>query len=380
MSRLTQNSAALASPLHIAHVRLVTGLGQDARTSAAAWVAQRRCFRNEVIDGKKLFTAPVTNVTQDLQGAPRLRALLDALLPPPSGAKPVPASGVPLNTQAMLLLPDWLLADDQQGLAQQVHERLQILLGAPLRLTYRATSGTLASHQALHDLMGQPANGAAPTRHLLIAVDSLCEPTVLKREHTQGRVRYAGAHDVPAAQAGTASEAAAMLMLQATPPAEVSAGPGGRGKAHGRAAGPPTVRAIHRPALGSPTSSPRWPSQQQGDGRNFSEPVARALAHAGLPLDDIGGLIDDNEDQAWRTEDRWLGLQRLSLATPDHPWEGRHLGGAEQLGQLGVATGAVHWAMLAALAHQGLGMANTVLSCTHDPNGACAATVLELRP
>lgn len=358
--------------MHIAAANLVTGLGDDANTTAAAWTAQRRCFRNVEHEGKKLYTAPAIDVTRGHQGVPRIHALLDKVARPLAQTlKQRPQThNAPYTSQCLLLLPDWIDPPDQRQLAGLLQGLLSDHAPSPIEVTCWTDTGPLASHRALRHIMSPHREGDSkhhsghPRRIVLVAVDSLCDDAILLRDHALGLVGYAKAGDTPASQAGTAGEAAAALVLDT---------------AHNIRHLPVNAMALHLPTLSEPALSPRWPSNQTGDGQSFSQAVGRALAQAGMSPDSVGHYIDDNEDQMWRTEDRLQGLDRLVQALQDAEWTARDMGGADRLGQLGIATGAVHWALAATLQRQRLERINTLLSCSQHRNGACAAVALERR-
>lgn len=359
MPRSTKHSHPL---LHIAASNLVTALGNDGATTAAAWVSRRRCFRTVDVDGAKLYTAPATDITQSETGFARIRALLAAVLkelPAALGQAPQ-THRESYSLHCMMLLPAWLAPHERQFICDSVRAFVAGHVDDAQAVSASSVSGEspLASHIALHAFMLQSPLAKHRQRLVMVVADSLCEPAILHRDHAEGLVGHTKARKLD-----TAGEAAAYVVLDtAVHPHDI----------------PRQQHALHLPAhtVAAPTS--RWNSLQVGDGKLFADAMERALKAADLPLDNIGHYIDDNEDQNWRNEDRYAALSYLTQKT-DTTWHAQDLGGAERLGQLGVATGVLHWALADTLQRRGLAHISTLLSCSQHRDGSCAAVLLQQR-
>ena len=358
MPRSSNHSQAL---LHIAASNLVTALGNDGATTAAAWVSRRRCFRTIEVDGAKLYTAPATDITQSETAFTRIKALLGAVLQDlPTALRQAPQTHRDSYTlHCMVLLPAWLAPHECQFISDSVRAFVARHVGAAQAVSASAVAGEspLAGHTALQTFMLQSAPAKAQ-RLVLISADSLCEPTILQRDHAQGLVGHTKARKLD-----TAGEAAAYVVLDTA--------------AHLHEI-PPQQYALHLPAYTAAAPTPRWNSLQVGDGKLFGDTIEQALQAANLQPNNIGHYIDDNEDQNWRNEDRYAAFTRLTREA-DTTWHAQDLGGAERLGQIGVATGVLHWALTDTLQRRGLAHISTLLSCSQHRDGACAAVVLQQR-
>lgn len=340
----------------ISGANLVTALGNDAPTTGAAWITRRRGLRFFEHEDTKLYTAPAIDVTGRLEGANRIRALLDALLHGFPTLSPTDSLPRP-RTHCLLLLPDWLTVQDLQTLCSTVCTGLSARLPETraLDIQYGTGSSALDGYALLRMVMTPPRSQQAD-HYILIAADSLCEPTILKHNHANGWVGHTGARRLD-----TAGEAAAGVILSRIP------------------AGAPIPHdqiALSLPAITNPSPEPRWNSTLAGDGTLLKQAWEQALADGGLGLDHIGHVIDDNDDQPWKSEDKLRALERLC----EHQQSGFHaqdLHGAGALGHIGVATGPVHWALTDTLHRRCLAPISTVLSTFQHRNGACAAVTLQ---
>lgn len=340
----------------IAGANLVTALGNDAPTTGAAWITRRRGLRFFEHEGTKLYTAPAIDITGRTEGANRIRALLNALL---HGFPAIaPTDGAPrLHTHCLLLLPDWLIGQDLQTLCDTVRTGLSAWFPEPRGpdIQYSTGSSALDGYALLRWIMTRPRSQQAD-RYILIAADSLCEPTILKSNHANGWVGHTGARRLD-----TAGEAAAGVILSPLPTG---------------APIPHDQIALSLPAITDPGPAPRWNSTLAGDGILLKQAWEQALADGGLGLDHIGHFIDDNDDQPWKSEDKLRALERLCL----HQQSGfyaQDLQGAGALGHIGLATGPVHWALAHTLHRRCLAPISTVLSTFQHRNGACAAVTLQ---
>lgn len=351
--------------LRIAAANVVTALGDDAHTSAAAWISQRRGQRLVQVGDARLYIAPAADITGESTGVQRIQRLLDAALRDlgPTLAKLGPADEQwPL--ECCLQLPVWLSEDQQQDLGAQTFTRLAAHTRGTLHVVHEPAPDASAAHRRLASMFQRlraqalelGRQEAFSKRLLLIGVDSRCEPSQLHLAHALG---HAG-HTLDR-RLDTAGEAAAYVLLAPEP---------------GVGALLAGALALHPPACTAPADTPRWPGLQHGDGRSLQLAITQALRQAGLSLDRIGLMIDNNEDQPWRNEDQLAAIERLRH-TEGMAWLAHNLGFAERLGQVGVATGVAHWALAHALHRHGLLPVSTALSVVQERSGACAAVVLE---
>lgn len=351
--------------LQIAAANVVTALGNDAHTTAAAWVSQRRGQKLVQVGEAQLYTAPVADITQGSAGAERIQRLLDAAVGKLGAVladSETVAAGWPV--ECWLQLPAWLSAEQQRGLAEQTCTRLAAQTQGALQFVHEPVENAMAAYQRLAlifqrlQLQAQQRGWqeALQKRLVLIGVDSRCEPTQLRQAHAQGSAGHT--HD---RKLDTAGEAAAYVAL--IPRFDIRGVPAG-------------ALALHPPAMTPPAEAPRWPSALQGDGRLLQQALSQALQQAGLALNNIGLLIDNNEDQPWRNEDQYAAIEYIHH-TQGVPWVASKLDCADRLGQLGAATGVVHWALVQALHQHRLLSVSTALSVVQERSGACAAAVLE---
>lgn len=330
--------SAPAAILQIDAAFLATAMGDDTATTMAALVARRQMFRQHLLDGHKLITAPAVDIAAHSSGVQRLHALLQAVAQPALAAQPTTSAHPP---RIALILPGWVAEHDAQALARSVHATL-----------YRQ-GGATTCYRALTELW--PQDTATPL--LLLAVDSLCEAATMQRDHAQGLVHYAGKE----VKGWIAGEAAAAVLLK--PLARVA-------QLQSRRLG------LYRPSATAAGTVPRWPSATQGDGRALGKALQAALQASDMALHHISHGTGDFDGATWRAEDRDIALGRLAQES-GQAWDGRMLAPAEWLGQLGAAWGAVQWAIAAQLLQLDIEPLNTVLSCVQETSGACAAVVLE---
>lgn len=351
--------------LQIERASLATSVGDDTRTTVAAMTAGLQRFVRQEIEGRQLTTAPAPDLVGQRMGVARLAALLypalSALLDVEDNA---PASR---RTHCLVAIPVWLSGTERAELsaaigrlcAQQLRGHTQVHL---------VPGGFEASYAALQTAFAATAvrphePDAEPLAHriVLAAVDSLCEPAILRRDDAAGLVHQAGNGN-----GWVAGEAAAAVLLSPVPSIRVV---------------PADRFALHRPAIApaQPGGAARWPGDTQGDGQILQQVLEQALAHAGMQLHHISHGMADIDGSDWRAEDLFGALQRLQ-AKEGEAWNGAAVEPALRTGQLGAAWGAFHWALAANLHAMGQEQINTVLSFDLDPSGACAAAVMERSP
>lgn len=330
--------APSVSLMQIDAAYLATAMGDDTSTTLAALVARRQVFRQHPTNGHKLITAPASDISGQSEGSQRLQLLLQAV------AQPALADCTTHNTRPpriAVVMPAWVPKQEAQALARSVSA------------TNYWRGDATSCYQALSELWPQQEG----TSLLLLAVDSLCEATVLKRDDGEGLVHYAGKE----VKGWIAGEAAAAVLLR--PLARASSLQ-------------PRQLGLYRPAVVQAPPNPRWPSDTQGDGHQLRQAMQAALHASGLGLHHISHGLGDCDGATWRAQDRDIALGKLEQDSA-RPWRGRLITPAEWLGQVGAAWGALQWALAAQMLQHGIEPLNTALSYVQTPNGACAAAVLE---
>lgn len=328
--------AALPSPvLEIEACGAVTALGHDPWQTLAGWVAQARGLRRVRLEGlaDPFTVAECAALTAGLQGAGRLLRLLQ-----PALAQALASAG-PEPGPLYLVLPEWLDEAGAADLAAQVRAVLPACCRQVDLYVLRAgsTGAWTALELAFAHLDAQPG-----LHHIAIAaVDSLCEPTQLRRAATAGRLYQAG-HG----EGLVAGEAAACVALRRRD--DITQVPAGR-------------MALHRPASVAA----------------LAEALRAALAGAGMQGRHLSHLLSDHDGSAWRAAAESEALMRSVFADAGARPQWRP---ATLWGQTGCAGGVLGWLLPAASHAHGLERINTVLGWGLDCAGPAAAGVLERSP
>ncbi|WP_019702737.1 hypothetical protein [Paracidovorax oryzae] len=356
-----------AQALRIEHVTLSTSLGDDWLTSVVAFSARRKQFRYREVDGAKLLTAPADDVAGQARGRERLNALIRAAWRPMMEhlhtlpqvptlyllALPAWASGPSVTSPREASADNPALQEFSRDLGDACRQA-----GLPVHGARAFAGGAETCHRALAHGFLALRHDSPPAQIVLLAADSLCDHDVLLRDWRAERI-YARDNS----SGWVPGEASAALLLQPVVATE-------RKRAGG------TV--LHAPAVtDAPEASPRWPSQQGGDGRALEQAMQAALHAAGLSLHDVRQHISDSDGSSWRQEDMAAALGRLSASDSGHGWRAGPIQPAELLGQLGAAWGAVQWALATGLHRHGLADIGQALCSTQDIQGQCSAGVIE---
>lgn len=357
-----------APVLHIQASALVTSLGDDLLTNVGAYTAKRKNFRYRALDGAKLLTSPARDIAGDLQGPQRLDALLQAAWQP---LVQTLIQRPPVSTLYLLVLPQWLpLGPAASSQAAQQAQPLRPLmeafaaqlrpLGLPIAAMQAIEGGAEACHVALAHAFRWLAQEQEPMAKqvVLLAVDSLCDTNILLRDHRANRLygRDQSSGWVP-------GEAAVGLLLTLNPLPASSAG-----------------LLLYPPGLSAePEQSPRWPSDNQGDGRLLTQAMQAAMQAAQLQPQHIGLHVSDGDGSAWRLEDELAAVDRL-LSLANRPettqWMPEAFQPAEFIGQVGAAWGALNWALVHGLYQHDLLNLDRTLCTAQDISGRCSANVL----
>jgi hypothetical protein len=251
-------------------------------------------------------------------------------------------SAPPEPGMLLLVLPDWLEEAEAADLVAQVQTTLpasskQTDLYA---LRVGSTGAWAALERAFAHLDAQPG-----LHHVTIAaVDSLCEPTQLRRAAAEGRL-----YQVGHGEGMVAGEAAACVALRRRD--DITQVPAGR-------------MALHRPACAAP----------------LAEALRAALACAGMQGRHLSHLLSDQDGSAWRATMESEALMRSVFPDAGARAQWRP---ATLFGQTGCAGGVLGWLLPAASHAHGMERINTVLGWGLEPTGqtACAAAgVLERSP
>lgn len=351
--------------LQIERAALATSVGDDARTTVAAMTAGMQRFIRQEADGRQLTIAPAPDLVGQRTGVARLAALLHPAL---SAVLDFQDDALDhKRSQCLVAVPTWLTASERTELSAAIGRLCTQQLRGQIRVHLFA-GGFEASYTALQSafaaIAARPSGpDGEPLAHriVLAGVDSLCEPVVLRRDDAAGRVHQPGNGN-----GWVAGEGAAALLL--SPVSGIRVVPTGR-------------FALHHPAIeqAQPGAPARWPSDVQGDGRVLEQVLDKALAHAGMTLQNISHGFADIDGSDWRAEDLFGALHRIQ-AKDGEDWNGAAVEPALRTGQLGAAWGVIQWALAANLHALGQEQINTVLSFNLDPSGACAATVMERSP
>jgi 3-oxoacyl-[acyl-carrier-protein] synthase-1 len=355
---------ALPGPvLAVEGMGAVTAVGHSAAQTTASFIAHARRMTRKALDGlpDPVTIAECAAVTGGLSGAARLQALLPSAVVEalegfdPRRDEPAPAGPTALE---ILVLPSWL--DEAGRLA--VERTLVSALEASAAWTALSRnriclySDSTGAWEAL-DLAHRELRRSPRLRDVLLAaVDSRCDPSALSEAALRGLLHHRGNGEgfVP-------GEAAACLRL--TRAASVLS------LAEGRF-------ALHVPAR---TKAPAafWPSPEAPDGAPLSQVLEYSLSAAGMDGSHISHLASDADGSAWRARMEALALGRGSLAEAGPK---PHVRPAEILGQVGTPTGLLAWILPLQTDAHGVERANTVLGWGVDPEGSCAAAVLERSP
>lgn len=361
--------------LHVQASTLVTSLGDDLQTTASAYTARRKNFRYRELDGAKLITAPAGDITHSLQSLPRLNALIQAVWQP---MVQILRDRPSCPTLVVLVLPQWAASEQRAPTSDarlvttpslpQIETAFSAncrQLGLQIAAVQAVTGGAEACHAALAQAFRWLAAEPASKQVVLLAADSLCEPTILLNDYRAKRLYHK-----EQSSGWVPGEAAAGLLLTLQSHVET---------ARER---PQAGLLLYPPGLGKePEHTPRWPSDLQGDGRILSDAVEVALHVAQIQPQHIHHHVSDSDGSLWRLEDEQAAVDRILSAAKDPQktqWMPEKFQAAEFFGQLGAAWGAVNWALLHGLHQHELISPGLAMCTSQDISGRCSANVLAL--
>ncbi|AVS66201.1 hypothetical protein C8245_11420 [Paracidovorax avenae] len=361
-------SPSSASPTRlwrIEHCGAVTSAGTRAWQSAASWVGLQKRFRKSAwpaVGPHPITTAPCPEITGDTTGIPRLARLLGAALADLAAslqtaagtASPAGSVRLALPGQMVLALPAWLDDADCAQVWRSGLAELARWAGAGAEAPWTTLpcrfvrGGHTAGFAALSALQGNTAPGGTA---LLMAVDSLLDAPRLARAYADGALLT---DRTP--EGRVASEAAACLWLASVPDTHASS------ERH---------LVLHAPALAESSGPHRRPPQPPDTGA-LEQVLRNALAQAGWQGEDVGYGISDFDGSAWRALAQVTARVRAAPDLEPTDWEP-----AAVIGQVGAATGPVHWALAAERAWHDERPPNSVLSWALDEGSGAASVALE---
>ncbi|BFO57068.1 hypothetical protein [Acidovorax sacchari] len=350
----------------IEHCGAVTSAGTRAWQSAASWVGLQKRFRKSAwpaVGPHPISAAPCPEITGDATGIPRLARLLGAAMADLASslhtaagtANPAGSVRLPIPGQMVLALPAWLEDTDCAPVWRSGLAELARWAGAGAEAPWTTLpcrfvrGGHTAGFAALSALQGTAAPGGSTA--LLMAVDSLLDAPRLARAYADGALLT---DRTP--EGCIASEAAACLWLASVPDTHASS------ERH---------LVLHAPALAESGSPHRRPPQPPDTGA-LEQVLRNALAQAGWQGEHVGYGISDFDGSAWRALAQVNARVRAAPDLEPTDWEP-----AAVIGQVGAATGPVHWALAAERAWHDERPPNSVLSWALDEGTGAAAVGLE---
>ncbi len=356
-------SSSPASPhrlWRIEHCGAVTSAGTRAWQSAASWVGLQKRFRKSAwpaVGPHPITTAPCPEIAGDATGIPRLARLLGAALADLGASLLAAGSSVRLSVpdQMVLALPAWMADADCAEVWRLSLAELARWAGPGAEAPWTTRpcrfvrGGHTAGFAALSALQGTTAPGGGTA--LLMAVDSLLDAPRLARAYANGALLT---DRTP--EGCVASEAAACLWLASVPDTHASS------ERH---------LVLHAPAQAESGSPHRRPPQPPDTGA-LEQVLRNALAQAGWQGEDVGYGISDFDGSAWRALAQVTARVRATPDVEPTDWEP-----AAVIGQVGAATGPVHWALAAERAWHDERPPNSVLSWALDEGTGAAAVGLE---
>lgn len=345
----------------IEHSGAVTAVGTSAWQSAASWVGLQKRFRKQVLPevaAQALTLAACPEIAQQHQGVQRLACLLGAALadlaahmrqrPGPSmagGGAQLPAHHV------LLVLPSGL---SRQHCASLWHAALAELARWSGEAAVQALSAAAVTVAQGDNTAGFAALHAAPpgaSQVLLAAVDSLLDTETLRQAHAAHALLTDQHRDgcIP-------GEAAACLWLHRVPDTVCN------DQRH---------LVLHTPAVATNPGAHRQ-TEQEPDGQALAEVLRAAMAQAGWQDQHVGCSLSDLDGSHWRAQVHATAHARATVEMDALAWEPCCV-----TGQVGAATGPLHWALAAQrLWHEPQGP-NAILSWALSPDTEAAAVALE---
>jgi len=370
----------------IEHAGAATAVGSTAWQSAAAWVGLQKRFRKITLPSLgdvPLTLAPSPEIAGRwpdeavnssggtagvaqiaLQRIARLlaAALLDMLVdvqrPKSSSMTELPITQARGPNQApqmvVLALPAWLGEERALTVWQKCLELLcqhggtphaRALAQLPLRVVL---SGQTAAFEGL-ELLNQ--SGTRPSAALLLAADSWMDIALLETQLMANRLIADKNQD-----GFVAGEAAAALWLHRVPDTSAA-----------------NVRqlVLHPPALAR-SAYAHHDNAREPNPDALTQAFRDALKHAQWKPEHVGNKLSDSDGSAWRALAEIAATARALPGQDPAEWQP-----ATVLGQIGAATGAVHWALAAQRLRHDKTSPNSLLSWALDAGELAAAVAME---
>lgn len=383
VSNTADASIPSANLWRIEHAGAVTAVGSSAWQSAASWVGLQKRFRKTAVPG--LGDVPITYspcpevasrwpgeqassvsntsgvARQASQRIARLlsAALIDMLTGAHSQSNAAPATPTTDVRESwpqmiVLALPTWLSAEQGQTLWQQSLEVIAQQGGAaqakalsqlPLRVL---CSSHTAAYEGL-ELLNR--SGPHVTVALLLAADSWMDLVLLQPEAAAARLLTDKNQEgfVP-------GEAAAALWLHRVLNTKASDG---------------QHLVLHSPALARSAFAHRDVTREPNP-EALTQVFQGALSKARWKPEHVGNKLSDSDGSAWRASAEMAATARVLKGQNPDEWQP-----ATVLGQIGAATGAVHWALAAQRLRYDKTAPNSVLSWALDAGELAAAVAME---
>ncbi|MBU1350519.1 MAG: hypothetical protein KKB95_01350 [Gammaproteobacteria bacterium] len=376
-------SSLPANLWRIEHAGAVTAVGSSAWQSAASWVGLQKRFRKAAVPG--LGDVPITfsacpevasswpeESASSVSNAPgdamlaSLRiarlvgaALIDMLTGAQSSsnasrASPPICEGKPWPQIIVLALPAWLSAEQGRTLWQQSLEVVRQQGGAhqAKALSELPLSVLHSSHTAAFEgLELLNRSGPLVTAALLLAADSWMDLVLLQPEAAAARLITDKNQEgfVP-------GEAAAALWLLRVPNTKASDG---------------QHLVLHPPALARSAFAHRDITREPNPDA-LTQVFREALSQAGWKPEHVGNKLSDSDGSVWRASAEMAATARVMKGQNPDEWQP-----ATVLGQVGAATGAVHWALAAQRLRHDKNAPNSLLSWALDAGELAAAVAIE---
>ncbi len=372
------NSTGSSSPRRplwrIEHTGAATSVGSSAWQSAASWVGLQKRFRKNTVPGlgdvpvtlspcpevagswpaTTTVHAPNTPATPLLAPQRMARLLAAALVDLLTGVQNVSPSAAPWLQTVVLALPAWLSAEQGPAIWQQSLGLLQqqggdqyakALVNLPLHIL---RSGHTACFEALEQLNGISQNLSDV---LLLAADSWMDLALLQPQFAANTLLTDKNHN-----GFIAGEAAAALWLHAVPD---TTAPDNK------------YLVLHPPSVARSSQAHRDATREPNP-EALTKVFRSALSHAHWKPEHVGCTVSDCDGTAWRASAELAATARALDGESPNEWQP-----VGAVGQVGAATGAVHWALAAQRLRHDQTAPNSALSWALDAGDLAAAVALE---
>jgi hypothetical protein len=343
-----------------AHVGAITSAGTSARQSAASWVGLQRRFRKEIrrdVGLQAITLASCPEITSGQSGTEALARLLSAALADMLTTAQAPLKSLSTEQAPKTVCLAFPQSLSEAGAADAWHRSLELLrqYGHGAWTDFLANLpnvafkfGNAASYRALECLQTPAIEHSAA---LVIAVDRLLDVEFLRSEYKEKRLLTSDASDgyIP-------GEAAACLWLLPC-----------RDTHHSD----DRTWVLHPPCIAN-SASAHCQDGIDTDPLALTQALKGALANAGWQGQHVGRTLSDFDGSAWRAKLQMTARMRASGELTSRDWEP-----ASVTGQIGAASGAVHWALAVQRLRHDKQVPNSILAWALDAHTATGAVALE---